>query len=166
MTANNDIHFIADYKCVDRNGLPQSDIYVSGDSHGQDDELDTYKVAQLGPSVLSRISQHLSGKLNVTRSSPYSSDCQKPFTYINTDEINAQGPKVITSNTYISQPRDLTAYEYSLYLMRGRSFHSSTKNAKGSSRKSPIPLSHDSNLKGPESLNPQKGSETMQPVSS
>uniref|UniRef100_UPI0020014B30 hypothetical protein n=1 Tax=Exserohilum turcicum TaxID=93612 RepID=UPI0020014B30 len=164
--AKNDTHFIADYKCTSRNGLPQSDTCVSGDSHGQVNELETYKVAQLGLNVPSRIQQHLFGNPNVLRSSPYSYDCQKPKAYINIDGKRAQDPKTITWNTYISQPRDLTAYEYNLYLMRGRSFHSSTTFTKESSRKSLIDLTHDSSLKDNKSLNPAKDSEMIKSASS
>ena len=123
--SNNDTSCIADYKSRSKTGLPLFDTYVSGGSQGQDNKLDTYKVAQLGPNVLSRISQHLLGKLNVITGSPYWNDCQKPYAYFNLEDKNAQGPKTTNSNTYILQPRDLTAYEYNLYLMRGRSFHSS-----------------------------------------
>jgi hypothetical protein len=144
------------------------DTYVSGGSHGQDNKLDTYTVAQLGPNVLSRISQHLIGKLNVITGSPYWNDCQKPYTYFNLTDENAQGPKTTNSNTYILQPRDLTAYGYKLYLMRGRSFHSSANNAKESSRKSLTQSNHDSNVKDTESLNltKVKGSESPMSVSS
>ena len=123
--SNNDTSCIADYKSRSQTGLPLFDTYVSGCSQGQDNKLDTYKVAQLGPNVLSRISQHLLGKLNVITGSPYWNDCQKPYAYFNLEDKIAQGPKTTNSNTYIMQPRDLTAYEYNLYLMRGRSFHSS-----------------------------------------
>lgn len=151
---------------MNKNGLPQSDIHVSGDSHGQDNELDTYKVAQLGLNVLSRIQQHLTGKLNVVRSRPYSDDCQKPSAYINTNDKNTQDPKTITPNTYTSQPRDLTAYEYNLYLMRGRSFHSSIPNTKENSRKSPNVNNHDSSIKESIPLNPHQGSDMINSASS
>lgn len=164
--ANNDTLFIADYKCTDKNGLPQSDICVSGDSHGQDNELDTYKVAQLGLNVLSRIQQHLSGNLNVIFSSPYNYDCQEPGTYININGIHAQDPKTITPNTYTSQPRDLTAYEYNKYLLRGRSFHSSNLVMKENSRKSPIESNHDSSNIDNSSLNPETDSDVSMSASS
>ena len=67
--------------------------------------------------------------------SPYHNDSQKPSAYFNLEDTIAQDPKATIPNTYISQPRDLTAYEYNLYLMRGRSIHSSSK-TKGCSRKS------------------------------
>lgn len=146
-------------------GLPSFDTIVSGGSHGQDNELDTYKVAQLGPNVQSRISRHLLGTNNVATSRPYCSDCQKPYAYFNLEDTNAQGPKTTKPNTYIPLSRDLTAYEFNLKLMRGRSFHSSTC-AKGSSRKSLAQSTHDSNTKDTDSLNPSKGSESLMSVSS
>jgi hypothetical protein len=136
-------------------------------SHGQDNELETYTVAQLCPNVLSRIPQHLLGILNVFTVSPYCIDSQKPYTYFKLEDKKAQDPKTTNPNTYISQPRDLTAYEYEykLYLMRGRSFHSSI-NAKGSSRKSIAQSKHDSNVKDTASLNLSQGSESPMSVSS
>jgi len=128
--ANNDSVGIANHKSQCRAGLPLLDTMVSGDSHGQVNEFDTYKVAQLGPNVLSRILQHLSGKFNVVVSSPYYDDCQKPCTYFKIEDIRAQSPKTITPNAYTPQLRDLTAYEYNQYLMRGRNFHSSTERRK------------------------------------
>lgn len=144
----------------------QSDICVSGDSHGEDNELDTYKVAQLGLNVLSRIQQHLSGNLNVIFSSPYNYDCQEPGTNININGIHAQDPKTITPNTYTSQPRDLTAYEYNKYLLRGRSFHSSNQVMKENSRKSPIESNHDSSNIDNSSLNPETESDVSMSASS
>lgn len=144
--------------------LPSLDTFVSGGSHGQDNELDTYIVAQLGPKVLSRISRLLIGKINVDIGRPYYNDCQKPYTYFNIEDINAQDPKTTKTNTYISQPRDLTAYKYNLYLLRGRSFHSSS-NVKGNSRKSLLLNKHVSNTKDTESLNQKKGSESKMSVS-
>ena len=164
-SANNDSVGIADYKSYCKMGLPSSDTMVSGDSHGQVNEFDTYKVAQLGPNVLSRISQHLSGKLNVFVSRPYYDDCQKSCAYFNIEGIRAQSPKTIIPNTYTSQPRDLTAYEYNLYLMRGQSFHNSV-NAKGSSRKSSTRNEHDFNVKDLESLNLEKDSASPLSVNS
>ena len=124
--SNNYTSSIADYKSIRKIGLSLFETNVSGGNQGQDNKLDTYKVAQLGSNVLSRISQHLLGKLNVITGSPYWNDCQKPYAYFKLEDKNAQGPKITNSNTYILQPRDLTAYKYNLYLMRGRSFHSST----------------------------------------
>jgi group II intron reverse transcriptase/maturase len=164
-TANNDSNCIAVYKNRCRTGLPLSDTSFSGGSHGQDNELDTYKVAQLCPNVLSRIPQHLLGILNVFTVSPYCIESQKPYTYFHLEDKNAQDPKTTNPNTYISQPRDLTAYEYNSYLMRGRSFHSSI-NAKGSSRKSLAQSKHDSNVKDSDSLNQFQGSESPKSVSS
>ena len=145
-------------------GLPLFDILVSGGSHGQDNKLDTYKAAQLGSNVLSRISRHLIGIINVVMGRPYHDDCQKPYAYFNRGDKSAQGPKTTKPNTYIMQPRDLTAYVYNLYLMRRRSFHSSLT-AKGSSRKSSLQENHVSNQKDSGSLNPKKGSETKMSVS-
>lgn len=164
--ANNTPHYIADYKCGNKNGLPQSDIPVSGDGHGQDNKLDTYKVAQLGLNVLSRIVQHLIGKNNVTSDRPCTSNCQQSYTYFYLEDENAQGPKTIISNTYISQPRDLTAYGYSMYLLRGRSFHSSISYTKGSSQKSSILSNHDSSNKDTESLNLEISSDSSMSASS
>lgn len=113
-SANNDSVGIADHKSYCRMGLPLFDTMVSGDSHGQVNEFDTYKVAQLGPNTLSRMSQYLSGKLNVTISRPYYDDCQKPCTCFNIEDERAQNPKTITPNEYVMQPRDLTAYGYNL----------------------------------------------------
>lgn len=166
VAANNTIHIIAEYKCENKIGLPQSYIFVSGDGQGQDNELDTYKVAQLGPNVLSRISQHLLGKFNVINSRPYINNCHKPYTYFNFEDERAQGPKTVNSNTYISQPRDLTAYEYNSYLMRGRSFHSSKNLTKGNSQKLSIPTDHDSGIEDTESLNLAIDSESTMSASS
>jgi hypothetical protein len=152
-SANNDSVGIADHKSYCRVGLPPLDTMVSGDSYGQDNEFDTYKVAQLGPNILSRISRYLSGKSNVIISRPYYDDCQKPKTCFSIEDERAQSPITITPNKYVSQPRDLTAYGYNLRLMRGQSFHSSS-NAKGSSRKSSNQGKHDFNIKGPRTLNP------------
>lgn len=163
--ANNASNNIADYKCGCKISLPLLDSAVSGSSYGQDNELDTYKVAQLGPNTLSRISQYLLGILNVVTGRPYCDDCQKPFTCFNIDNTNTQGPKATNPNRHISQPRDLTAYGYNLYLLRGRSFHSSVT-AKEGSRKSLIQSKHDSDLKDPDSLNLAIGSDSTMSVSS
>jgi len=160
--ANNPPYWIAGHKKIGRMGLPPLEVDLSGDSHGQGDEFDTYREAQLGPDVLSRISRHPKGNLNVYTSSPYSTDCHKPFTHFIIEEKRAQRPKTITPNASNAQPRDLTAYECIMHLVRGRSFHSSTTcntpRAKGSSRK-PLPLdTPDSNAKGAENLNPTRDS--------
>lgn len=154
--ANNDSVGIADYKSGCRTGLPLFYTNVSGGSHGQVNEFDTYKVGQLGPNVLSRILQHLSGIiLNVVTGRPYYDDCQKPCTYFNLEGSKcAQSPKTTNSNEYTLQPRDLTAYGYNLYLLRGRSFHSSS-NTKESSQKSLAHQNHDFNKKDMVSLNPK-----------
>lgn len=163
--AKNASNYIADYKCGCRISLPLFDSAVSGSSYGQDNELDTYKVAQLGPNTLSRISQYLLGIINVVTGRPYCNDCQKPFTYFNIEDTNTQGPKAANPNRHISQPRDLTAYGYNLYLLRGRSFHSSVT-AKESSRKSSTQSKHDSDLKDADSLNLAIGSDSPMSVSS
>ncbi len=164
--ANNDPERIADHKSSCRLGLPPVDTAVSGGSHGQDNELDTHKEAQLGLTVLSRIMRQLIGNTNVAAGSPYYSNCQKSYAYFTIEEQDAQGPKTTNPNTYIPQPRDLTAYEYNMYLLRGRSFHSSSM-TKGSSRKALATDNHDSNIKDTESLNPPKtGSESPKSVSS
>ena len=151
-------------------GLPLLEVDSSGDSHGQDDKFDTYREAQLGPNVLSRISRHLRGKLNVNTSSPYSLNCQKPSAHFSIEDKRAQSPKTIIPNISKTQPRDLTAYEYNQYLMRRRSFHISTnysvKCTKGSSRKPLLLDTRDSNVKGAVDLNPTKDSPTYTSVSS
>jgi len=146
-------------------GLPPLEICLSGDSHGQVNEFDTYREAQLGPNVLSRILRHLKGILNVAISRPYDGNCQKPFAHFSKEDQRAQSPKTITTNASVLQPRDPTAYGYLSYLMRRRSFHSSST-TKGNSRKS-LPLDvNDSNIKGAEDLNPEKDSESITSVSS
>lgn len=159
--ANNSQYCIADYKSVYEMGLPLFDMYINGDNYGQDDELDTYRAAQLGQEVLSRISRLLIGILNVNVGSPYDGDCRKPYTHFNIEDINAQGPKVIKSNlnTNVSQLRDLTAYS-----TRGRSFHSSS-HAKGNSRKSILLNEHVSNIKGTNESNLLEGDKLNMSVS-
>lgn len=146
-------------------GLPSLEIYPSGDSHGQANELDTHREAQLGLSVLSRISRHLTRELKVYMSRPYHVDCQKPLAHFSIEGTNAQGPKTINLNN-VAQPRDLTAYGCNLYLMRGRSFHSSISRAKGNSRKSFQLDSHDSDVKGADKLNLLEDSKSFTSVSS
>lgn len=164
--ANNDPAGIADNERDDEMGLPSSDIAVSGDSHGQVNELDTYKGARLGPSIVSRILRYLKGILNVFIGSPYYGDCLEPFTCSNIGDVHAQGPKAINPNEHSVQPRDLIAYEYNLYLMRGRSFHSSVS-AKGSSQNSTTQPSHDFNLdKDRDSSNLATDDESPQSVDS
>lgn len=150
--------------------LPHLEIHPSGDSHGQDNEFDTHRVAQLGPYVLSRISRHPKGNLNVNISSPYNINCQKPFAHFRIEDYIAQSPKTINLNASVLQPRDLTASKYGLYLqsylLRGRSFHSScTVTAKENNQKSIPPLTCISNTKGAEDLNLEKGSDSITSVS-
>lgn len=168
--ANNSPIWIAGHNKVGRMGLPPLEVGFSGDSYGQDNEFDTYREAQLGPYAQSSISRHMEGNLNVCTSSPYSINCQKPFAHFSIEDKRAQSPKTITTNVSNIQPRDLTAYEYNCYLMRGRSFHSSTeyniKSTKGSSRKPLLLDTPDSNAKGAESLNPAKDSLPKTSVSS
>jgi len=157
--ANNSLLGIADYKRIGQDGLPHLEIYPSGDSHGQVNEFDTHKVAQLGLKVLSRISRLLKGNTNVDISRPYNIDCQKPFAYFRKEDINAQSPKTITINANALQPRDLTASRYGPYLLRGRSFHSSCK-AKENSQMSSLLNSHVSSTTGAEDLNHANDSES------
>lgn len=110
--ANNSFNRIADYKRICRRGLPLLEVYFSGDSHGQDNEFDTYRGAQLGLHVLSRISRHAKGIINVLNGRPYNKNCQNPFTHFKIEDINAQSPKTIIVNASVMQPRDLTAYEF------------------------------------------------------
>lgn len=153
---------------MSQNGLPHLEIYPSGDSHGQDNEFDTHRVAQLGPYVLSRISRHSKGNTNVNISNPYIINCQKPFAHFRIEDYNAQSPKTINLNASVLQPRDLTASKYSSYsrsfLLRRQSFHSSCI-AKENSQKSLPRASHVSNIKGAEDLNLEKGSESITSVS-
>lgn len=163
---NNGFYRIANHLKISRTGLPLLEIYLSGDSHGQVNKFETYRGAQLGPGVLSRISRHLKGKLNVTASRLNSGDCQKPFTHFSIEDKRAQSPKTIMFNVNITQPRDLTAYGYKRYQTRGRSFHSSIKHTKGNSQKMPLPKTHDSNTKGNNELNLIQGSKLIISVSS
>lgn len=140
---------------------------VSGGSYGQVNKFDTYKVAQLGLNVLSRISRHLLGIINALTGRPYCNSCQKPYAYFNLEDISAQSPNTTNSNKYTLQPRDLTAYGYNSYLLRGRSFHSSTKNAKENSLLSLLSPEHDFTPKDTVTLNlKKKGSATPMSVDS
>src|SRR5690606_40797355 len=60
--ANNDPVGVANNERIDGTRLPSFDITTSGDSHGQDNELDTHKAAQLGLSIVSRILRYLLGR--------------------------------------------------------------------------------------------------------
>lgn len=164
--ANNYLGRIADYKKISQMGLPSLEICLSGDSHGQDNELDTYREAQLGLSVLSRISRHLIRGINVCTGRPYCADCQKPLAHFSIENQNTQGPNTINSNANATQPRDLTAYGYNMYLMRGRSFHSSNSLTKGNSRKSSLLDIHGSNIKGADKLNLLEDSKSLTSISS
>lgn len=148
-------------------GLPTFDMTVSGGSYGQVNKFDTYKVAQLGLNVLSRISRHLLGIINAFIGSPYYNSCQKPYAYFNLEDISAQSPNTTNSNEYTPQPRDLTAYGYNLYLPRGRSFHSSAKYTKGNSLNSSLSPEHDFTPIDTVALNrKKKGSATSMSVDS
>lgn len=153
---------------MSQSGLPHLEICPSGDSHGQDNEFDTHRVAQLGPYVLSRISRHSKGNPNVNISSPYNINCQKPFAHSRIEDYIAQSPKTIKLNASALQPRDLTASKYDSclqsYLQRRRSFRSSGV-AKENSQKSLPLITHVSNTKGAEDLNLEKGSESITSVS-
>lgn len=163
---NNTLDRVADYKRISQMGLPSLEIYLSGDSHGQDNKLDTCREAQLGLDVLSRILRHLIRVFNVLMGSPYHGDRQKSLAHFSIENKNAQGPKTINPNANVTQPRDLTAYGYNLYLMRGRSFHSSNSLTKGNNRIS-LPLNpHDSNTKGADNLNLLEGSKSHTSVGS
>jgi len=144
-------------------------ICLSGDGHGQVNEFETHKEGQLAPYVLSRISRHSKGNNNVNISSPYNINCQKPFAYFRKEDINAQSPKTINLNASVLQPRDLTASKYNvykhLYILRARSFHSSSILAKGNSQKSLLVSANVSNTKGAEDLNHKSGSESITSVS-
>lgn len=164
--ANNLLRWVADYKRVDQRGLPLFEMYPSGGSHGQDNEFDTYRGAQLGLYVLSRISRHIEGKLNVIIGRPYNSNCQKPFTHFSKEDINAQSPKTTIPNANVTQPRDLTAYVFGMNITRRRSFHSSGYNAKESSRTTSLLETHDSNIKDTDKLNLVEGSESTTSISS
>lgn len=163
---NNTLDRVADYKRISQMGLPSLEIYLSGDSHGQVNKLDTCREAQLGLDVLSRILRHLIRVFNVLMGSPYHGDCQKSLAHFSIENKNAQGPKTINPNANVSQPRDLTAYGYNLYLMRGRSFHSSSSLTKGNNRISSPLNPHDSNTKGADDLNLLKGSKSHTSVGS
>lgn len=109
--ANNDLCWIADHKRLRRTGLPLSEMYPSGDSHGQDNEFDTYRVAQLGLDVLSRISRHLKGYSMSLLVVHIVMIAKNPFAYFSIEDQRAQSPKTII-NASVQQPRDLTAYGY------------------------------------------------------
>lgn len=164
--ANNMPSGIADYKKINQKGLPSLEVYRSGDSHGQDNEFDTCRVAQLGLEVLSRISGLLKGTINVLVGRPYGEDCQKPFAYLSIEDTNARNPKTIKSNASITQPRDPTAYGYNLYLLRGRSIHSSSRKTKESNRTPSLLEVHNSNIKGGDELNQLADSKSNTSVSS
>lgn len=163
ITAKNYIFGIADYRRTSQRGLTLLEISLSGDSHGQVNEFDTYRMAQLSLNVLSRITRHLKGKKNVSISRLNNVNCQNPFVHFSKEDIHAQSPKTILSTNNILQPRDLTAYEYNIYLMRGRSFHSSL-NTKENSQNLPLSTNQVSSIKGDEDLN-HKGSESTTPIS-
>ena len=116
--ANNTLLWIADYKKVCQGGLPPLEINLNGHGQGQDNELGTYRVAQLGLNILSRISRYLCGNTNAISSRPYADGCRKPNAHFSIEDKNAQGPKT-TQKTNIRPLWDPTAYS------RRRSFHSS-----------------------------------------
>lgn len=129
-------------------GRPAPDrIEVSGCSHGQDNESDTYKGTELGPCIPSRICDTRMVINKAPDGSPYTRGSQEAITYINTDDQTVRRDLKLRgiantnakTNTYILQLRDLTAYynEIGGHCLRRRSFHTSSRNAvKGSSLKS------------------------------
>jgi hypothetical protein len=165
--ANNILDRVADYKKICREGLPLLEVYFSGGGHGQDNEFDTQRGAQLGLYVLSRILRHIKGTLNVIIGSPYDDNCQKPFTHFSIEDRNAQSPKTTNLNASVLQPRDLTAYVFNMNITRRRSFHSRNTVLKESSRKTPLNDAHDSNNnKDADELNLLGGSKSNTSISS
>jgi group II intron reverse transcriptase/maturase len=154
---------IADCKGISQRGLPLLEVYSSGGGHGQNNKFDTHRAAQLGLYVLSRISRHMKGLLNVVISRPYNSNCQSPFTHFSIEDINAQSPKTAKSNASVLQPRDLTAKVSENDITRRRNFHSDT--LKESSWKMPLNDAYDSDIKDTDELNP-KGSKSSTSISS
>lgn len=164
--ANNTLNRVADYKKICQEGLPLLEVYFSGGGHGQDNEFDTHRGAQLGLYVLSRISRHIKGTLNVIIGRPYDDNCQKPFTHFSIEDRNAQSPKTTNLNASVLQPRDLTAYVFNMNITRRRSFHSRNIVLKESSRKTSLNDAHDSNNKDADELNLLEGSKSNTSISS
>ena len=164
--ANNTLNRVADYKKIGREGLPLLEVYFSGGGHGQDNEFDTHREAQLGLYVLSRILRHIKGILNVIIGRPYDDNCQKPFTHFSIEDRNAQSPKTTNLNASVLQPRDLTAYVFNMNITRRRSFHSRNTVLKESSRKTSLNDAHDSNNKDADELNLLEGSKLNTSINS
>lgn len=164
--ANNLLSWIAGCKRISQRGLPLLEVYSSGGGHGQDNEFDTHREAQLGLYVLSRILRHIKGIYNVVIGRPYGNNCQKPFTDFSIEDISAQNPKTTNLNASILQPRDLTAYVFNMNIMRGRSFHNRNFNSKESSRKTPLSDARDSNKKDADKLNLEEDSKSITSISS
>lgn len=108
---------------------------VSGCSHGQDNESDTYKGTELGPYTQSRICGTRMVTIKAPYGSPYTRGSQEAITYINTGDstvrrnLKLQGIATAITNTYILQLRDVTAYYKGIGevpCMRARSFHTSS----------------------------------------
>ena len=92
-----------------------------------------------GGSIKSRISRCYTNIASICASK--SGCCQKVSWFSPTGDLkrNVQAAKSVQAlNITSRQPRDLTAYEYDLYLMRGRSLHISATiwNTKGDSQTS------------------------------
>lgn len=128
-------------------GRPAPDrIKVSGCSHGQDNESDTYKGTELGPYTLSRICGTRMVTIKALCGSPYTRGSQEAITYINTNDSNVRrdlklrgtaNNNAITS-TYILQLRDLTAYYNGEggHCLRRRSFHTSSSGGENAVKES------------------------------
>ena len=164
--ANNYLWWIAGYNRACRGGLPSQEIGFSGDGHGQDNELDTYRVAQLGLDILSSILRYLKGNINASCSNPFAWGCQKPDAHFSIEDKYGQDPNTINRDVSKSQPRDLTAYWYTKCILRRRNLHTSSLMAgtKVSSRTSPARKNHVSNTKGDGKLNSSNSSYTTTSV--
>ena len=132
----------AEYKSSGWFGLPRKDNRISGNWHADDKKLGTYFHHQPRGNILSRI---LRCYTNIAAQyGSRLSSCQKVSWFSHTGDLkrNVQAAKSVQAlNVTSRQPRDLTAYEYNLYLMRRRSLHSSRiilrdNNIKGDSQTS------------------------------
>lgn len=162
--ANNLQTGIAGYENRGTNTLQCLDTPISECDHGQANELDTYREAPLGQKAQCSYSRLSQGNFKVSTGRPYSTDSQEPKTHCNTADRHTQGPK-ITTNVNKPQLRDLTAYEVNRYLTRGRSFHSSIINTKGSSRNALTLQTQISNLKDFDKPNLETGGKSNKSIS-